>query len=50
MDSFPAEPGLADSSDPFADPIASMGFPNFAVVKVGNVSRCSYLLHCILIF
>ena len=43
MDAVPAEPGLADSCDPFADPIAGMRSQNFAVVKIGNVSRSFYL-------
>ena len=45
MDAVPTEPGLSNSIDPFADPLDKMGFPNYAVVKIGNVSCPFPLLH-----
>jgi hypothetical protein len=44
MESVPAVPGLPDSADPFADPLIGMGFVNFAVLKIGNVSTSFGLL------
>ena len=38
MDSVPTQPGLSTSIDPFANPLDKMGFQNFAVLKIGNVS------------
>lgn len=38
MEFVPTEPGMPDSVDPFADPLFDMGFPNFPVVKISNVS------------